>query len=94
MHGIDGEEMWHADFNQKRGVVTLPDFGIPIEFPRHYELSVIEMKGCKSDVATLTNIFKSPPPEMGKAWKHAFKFYIFEWTSIVHIYIQRYGNCL
>ncbi|KAK9970370.1 hypothetical protein ABG768_026317 [Culter alburnus] len=64
MHGIDGEEMWHADYNQKRGVVTLPDFGNPIVFPGYYETSVIEMKGCKSDVATLTNIFKSPPPEM------------------------------
>lgn len=74
MHGIDGEEMWHADYNQKRGVVTLPDFGNPIVFPGYYETSLIEMKGCKSDVATLTNIFKSPPPEMGKAWKHAFKF--------------------
>ncbi len=67
MHGLDGEEMWHADFNQKRGVVTLPDFAIPIGFPDFYETSVIEMTGCKSDVAFLTKIFKSPPPEMGKA---------------------------
>ncbi|KAF4108670.1 H-2 class II histocompatibility antigen, A-D alpha chain-like [Onychostoma macrolepis] len=64
MHGLDEEEMWHADYNQKRGVVTLPDFADPIEFPHFYETSVIEMTGCKSDEAFLTKIFKSPPPEM------------------------------
>uniref|UniRef100_A0A8C1JWW9 Ig-like domain-containing protein n=1 Tax=Cyprinus carpio TaxID=7962 RepID=A0A8C1JWW9_CYPCA len=64
MHGLDEEEMWHADFNQKRGVVTLPDFANPLEFPNFYETSVIEMTGCKSDVAFLTKVFKSPPPEM------------------------------
>ncbi|XP_043102148.1 HLA class II histocompatibility antigen, DP alpha 1 chain-like [Puntigrus tetrazona] len=64
MHGLDEEEMWHADFNQKRGVLTLPDFAIPIEFYGFYEESVIEMTGCKSDVAFLTKMFKSPPPEM------------------------------
>uniref|UniRef100_A0A673J5L7 Ig-like domain-containing protein n=1 Tax=Sinocyclocheilus rhinocerous TaxID=307959 RepID=A0A673J5L7_9TELE len=64
MHELDEEEMWHADFNQKRGVVTLPDFANPLEFPHFYETSVIEMTGCKSDVAFLTKIFKSPPPEM------------------------------
>uniref|UniRef100_A0A8C1JY98 Ig-like domain-containing protein n=1 Tax=Cyprinus carpio TaxID=7962 RepID=A0A8C1JY98_CYPCA len=47
MHGLDEEEMWHADFNQKRGVVTLPDFANPLEFPNFYETSVIEMTGCK-----------------------------------------------
>uniref|UniRef100_A0A671QCX4 Ig-like domain-containing protein n=1 Tax=Sinocyclocheilus anshuiensis TaxID=1608454 RepID=A0A671QCX4_9TELE len=67
MHELDEEEMWHADFNQKRGVVTLPEFANPLEFPHFYETSVIEMTGCKSDVAFLTKIFKSPPPEMGKA---------------------------
>uniref|UniRef100_A0A8C1ZR20 Ig-like domain-containing protein n=1 Tax=Cyprinus carpio TaxID=7962 RepID=A0A8C1ZR20_CYPCA len=64
MHELDEEEMWHADFNQKRGVVTLPDFANPLEFPQFYETSVIEMTGCKSDVAFLTKVFKSPPPEM------------------------------
>uniref|UniRef100_A0A8C1ZR76 Ig-like domain-containing protein n=1 Tax=Cyprinus carpio TaxID=7962 RepID=A0A8C1ZR76_CYPCA len=48
MHELDEEEMWHADFNQKRGVVTLPDFANPLEFPQFYETSVIEMTGCKS----------------------------------------------
>uniref|UniRef100_A0A672S3L5 HLA class II histocompatibility antigen, DP alpha 1 chain-like n=1 Tax=Sinocyclocheilus grahami TaxID=75366 RepID=A0A672S3L5_SINGR len=53
MHELDEEEMWHADFNQKRGVVTLPDFANPLEFTHFYETSVIEMTGCKSDVGTL-----------------------------------------
>lgn len=81
MHELDEEEMWHADFNQKRGVVTLPDFANPLEFPQYYETSVIEMTGCKSDVAFLTKVFKSPPPEMGKPWKYTAKFFILLYNS-------------
>lgn len=67
MHGVDNEEVWHADYSLKTGVLSLPDFGDPMTFPGFYEKSVIEMTGCKSDVVSLTKIFNSPPPEMGKA---------------------------
>lgn len=64
MYGMDEEELWHADFNQKKGVETLPDFGDPITFPENYEASEAEMAICKSNLASLTKAFKSPPPEM------------------------------
>jgi len=62
MLGFDNEEMWHADFNQKKGVETSPDFGVPVSFP----YDVREIAVCKYNLALWTKIFKSPPPEMGK----------------------------
>lgn len=64
MFGFDEEELWHADFNQKRGVETLPDFGDPITFPGFYENSVRNTEICRSNLALWTKAFKSPPPEM------------------------------
>lgn len=64
MFGFDEEEMVHADFDQKRGVVTLPDFGDPISFPGIYEYSVREREISRSNLALWTKAFKSPPPEM------------------------------
>uniref|UniRef100_A0A8C1ZQD5 Ig-like domain-containing protein n=1 Tax=Cyprinus carpio TaxID=7962 RepID=A0A8C1ZQD5_CYPCA len=73
MHELDEEEMWHADFNQKRGVVTLPDFANPLEFPQFYETSVIEMTGCKSDVAFLTKVFKTILTDLCTPYIHLSK---------------------
>uniref|UniRef100_A0A8C1Y8M8 Ig-like domain-containing protein n=1 Tax=Cyprinus carpio TaxID=7962 RepID=A0A8C1Y8M8_CYPCA len=53
MHELDEEEMWHADFNQKRGVVTLPDFANPLEFPQFYETSNICDSNLLFSVGTL-----------------------------------------
>ncbi|CAM4714896.1 unnamed protein product [Leuciscus chuanchicus] len=64
MIGFDEEELWHADFNQKKGVETLPDFGDPISFPGFYERSVQNMAICRSNLAKRIKGFKSPPPEM------------------------------
>ncbi|XP_051760016.1 H-2 class II histocompatibility antigen, A-Q alpha chain-like [Ctenopharyngodon idella] len=64
MYGFDGEELWHADFNQKKGVETLPDFGDPITFPGFYEGSVRNTAIRRINLATWTKAFKSPPPEM------------------------------
>jgi len=66
MYGFDNEELWHADFNQKKGVETLPDFGDPMTFPGFYESSVGEVAVCRSNLAKRIKGFKSPPPEMGK----------------------------
>jgi len=66
MFGFDEEELWHADFNQQKGVETLPDFGDPMTFPGFYEYSVGEMTILRSNLAKIIKGFKSPPPEMGK----------------------------
>uniref|UniRef100_A0A8C1S3P0 Zgc:123107 n=1 Tax=Cyprinus carpio TaxID=7962 RepID=A0A8C1S3P0_CYPCA len=64
MTGSDGEEVWHADFNQKTGVVTLPDFADPMSFPGYYEASVADQEVCKQNLAVLIKAYKSPPEEM------------------------------
>ncbi|KAK2905538.1 hypothetical protein Q8A67_007337 [Cirrhinus molitorella] len=64
MIGSDGEEVWHADFNQKTGVVTLPDFADPMSFPGYYEASIAEQEMCKHNLAILIKAYKSPPEEM------------------------------
>ncbi len=65
MAGSDGEEAWHADFNKKYGVVTLPDFADPMSFPGYYETSVAEQEVCEQNLALLIKAYKSPPEEMG-----------------------------
>lgn len=65
MTGSDGEEVWHADFNQKTGVVTLPDFADPMSFSGYYEASVADQEVCKQNLAVLIKAYKSPPEEMG-----------------------------
>ncbi|XP_059403078.1 H-2 class II histocompatibility antigen, A-U alpha chain-like [Carassius carassius] len=64
MIGSDGEEAWHADFNQKTGVVTLPDFADPMSFSGFYEASVAQQEVCKQNLAVLIKAYKSPPEEM------------------------------
>ncbi|XP_056102596.1 HLA class II histocompatibility antigen, DP alpha 1 chain-like isoform X2 [Rhinichthys klamathensis goyatoka] len=64
MYGFDNEELWHADFNQKKGVETLPDFGDPMSFPGFFERSVGDMAILRSSLAIYIKAFKSPPPEM------------------------------
>ncbi|XP_073701427.1 H-2 class II histocompatibility antigen, A-U alpha chain-like [Garra rufa] len=64
MTGSDGEEAYHTDFDQKQGVVTLPDFADPICFPGFYEISVEEIEICKQNLAVLIKAYKSPPEEM------------------------------
>uniref|UniRef100_A0A8C1GPT4 Si:busm1-194e12.11 n=1 Tax=Cyprinus carpio TaxID=7962 RepID=A0A8C1GPT4_CYPCA len=64
MIGSDEEEVVHVDFNQKRRVETLPDFGDPITYHSHYEFGVGEIQTCRYNLALWTKCFKSPPPEM------------------------------
>ncbi len=65
MIGSDGEEAWHADFNQKTGVATLPDFADPMSFEGFYVASIAEQEVCKQNLATLIKAYESPPEEMG-----------------------------
>lgn len=75
--GYDEEEMWHTDFDQKKGVVTFPEIAGNITFPGVYELSVSEMAICKSNLQIYKIIFKSPPPQLGKTLECVTNFYHF-----------------
>lgn len=65
MYGTDGEEIWHADFTQKMGVTTLPDFADPMTFPGFYEASVADQEVCRQNLAVCIKAYKSPAEEMG-----------------------------
>ncbi|KAG1925944.1 HLA class II histocompatibility antigen, DP alpha 1 chain [Pimephales promelas] len=56
--GFDGEEIFHADFIRKEGVMTLPDFGDPISYPGGYENGVSEMEICKQNLDLDIKVYK------------------------------------
>ncbi|XP_026099948.1 H-2 class II histocompatibility antigen, A-U alpha chain [Carassius auratus] len=56
--GFDGEELWHADFIRKEGVVTLPDFADPVSFPGFYEAGLSNIEVCKQNLAQYIKLSK------------------------------------
>uniref|UniRef100_A0A8C1PZS5 Major histocompatibility complex class II integral membrane alpha chain gene n=1 Tax=Cyprinus carpio TaxID=7962 RepID=A0A8C1PZS5_CYPCA len=62
--GFDGEELWHADFIRKEGVVTVPDFADPISFPGFYESGVANIEVCKQNLATYIKAYNSPDEQI------------------------------
>ncbi|KAI4880976.1 hypothetical protein NFI96_001098 [Prochilodus magdalenae] len=59
--GLDGEEMWHADFRQGRGVITLPDFADPFSFPDAYGGAVSQQTFCKQSLDVCKEAYGNPP---------------------------------
>uniref|UniRef100_A0A3B1IVT4 H-2 class II histocompatibility antigen, A-Q alpha chain-like n=1 Tax=Astyanax mexicanus TaxID=7994 RepID=A0A3B1IVT4_ASTMX len=54
IYGLDGEEMWHADFRLEKGVMTLPQFADPYSYVEGtYEGAVSNIETCKSNLAIL-----------------------------------------
>ncbi|XP_076859331.1 HLA class II histocompatibility antigen, DP alpha 1 chain-like isoform X2 [Brachyhypopomus gauderio] len=64
MAGLDGEEMYHTDFTQRRGVKTLPDFTGPMSFPEDYEQSVRLIEACKNILTTCIKAYNHPEEEL------------------------------
>ncbi|KAL7827138.1 hypothetical protein SRHO_G00328560 [Serrasalmus rhombeus] len=61
MYGLDGEEKWHADFIQEKGVMTLPDFADPFSYVEGtYENAVTNTETCKQNLAAVVKSTKSP----------------------------------
>ncbi|KAL6456299.1 hypothetical protein MHYP_G00348420 [Metynnis hypsauchen] len=59
--GLDGEEKWHADFIQEKGVMTLPDFADPSSYPEGaYKSAVADVDVCEKNLATTVKATKSP----------------------------------
>nr|AFD01247.1 MHC class II alpha subunit [Oreochromis niloticus] len=63
MYGLDGEEVWYADFNKQTGVEPLPDFADSIDFPGHYESAAANQQVCKQNLQTLRKMMKDYPLE-------------------------------
>ncbi|XP_053199674.1 RLA class II histocompatibility antigen, DP alpha-1 chain-like [Scomber japonicus] len=63
MFGLDGEEVWYADFNKGKGVVALPPFAKPINFPGGYENALNGQQVCKSNLKNCRIGMKDIPLE-------------------------------
>uniref|UniRef100_A0A3B3TQA9 RLA class II histocompatibility antigen, DP alpha-1 chain-like n=1 Tax=Poecilia latipinna TaxID=48699 RepID=A0A3B3TQA9_9TELE len=61
MMALDGEHVWHADFVQGKGVVTMPHFLVHPEFPGFYERAVEREKFCKDNLKALRLEMKDIP---------------------------------
>ncbi|KAL6456332.1 hypothetical protein MHYP_G00348750 [Metynnis hypsauchen] len=61
MYGLDGEEKWHADFSQGKGVLTLPQFADPGYYEEGaYEAAVAQMEGCRKYLVNYIAAYNSP----------------------------------
>ncbi|XP_026801615.3 H-2 class II histocompatibility antigen, I-E alpha chain-like [Pangasianodon hypophthalmus] len=61
MRGADGEEKFYADFEKKKGVIMLPPFADPIQFPGAYEFAESNMPICQQNLQVLIKDFKDQP---------------------------------
>ncbi|XP_016400322.1 mamu class II histocompatibility antigen, DR alpha chain-like [Sinocyclocheilus rhinocerous] len=66
MFGLDGEELYHADFIKEVAVATLPDFSDPIGYPGFYEQGLTNMQVCKANLAVAIKAYKNPQEKMDK----------------------------
>lgn len=66
MYGLDGEEIWYADFDRKRGVYALPPFADPFQFTEGvYEQAVANQQICKDNLGKIRRAMKNPPLTSG-----------------------------
>ncbi|XP_059184763.1 HLA class II histocompatibility antigen, DP alpha 1 chain-like [Centropristis striata] len=61
MYGLDGEELWYADFKNKKAVEPQPSFVDHISYPEGgYESAVANLQICKQNLATFRSALKNP----------------------------------
>ncbi|XP_040035604.2 HLA class II histocompatibility antigen, DP alpha 1 chain-like [Gasterosteus aculeatus] len=60
MFGLDGEELWYADFKLGKGVSLLPSFLDPITYPGGYEVAVAEQQFCRNNLRIDLEAYKFP----------------------------------
>ncbi|KTG39618.1 hypothetical protein cypCar_00034707 [Cyprinus carpio] len=66
MYGMDGEELWHADFIKGVGVITQPDFSDPLGYDGFYQGAVVNAETCKQNLAVAIKAYKNPQEKMDK----------------------------
>ncbi|KAK2899267.1 HLA class II histocompatibility antigen, DP alpha 1 chain-like [Channa argus] len=65
MYALDGEEMWYADFVNKKGVEPLPSFVDNFGYQEGtYEGAVANLQICRSNLDTLVKFYKDTPREL------------------------------
>ncbi|KAI4904701.1 hypothetical protein NFI96_009074 [Prochilodus magdalenae] len=61
MYGLDREEMWHADFTQRKGVNTRPEFADPGGYVEGaYEGAAANLEICKGNLASSIKAYNYP----------------------------------
>ncbi|XP_059180503.1 H-2 class II histocompatibility antigen, A-D alpha chain-like isoform X2 [Centropristis striata] len=63
MIGLEGEEIWYADFKNKKGVEPQPSFIDHITYPL-YEQAVGDLQNCKQNLASVLSYLKNPPVKL------------------------------
>ncbi|XP_030266322.1 H-2 class II histocompatibility antigen, A-K alpha chain isoform X2 [Sparus aurata] len=64
MYGLDGEAKWYADFKNKKGVLTVPDF-VGIRFEEGvYKLAEANLQICKQNLDMTLHDLKNPPVQL------------------------------
>ncbi|TTQ23529.1 DLA class II histocompatibility antigen, DR-1 beta chain [Bagarius yarrelli] len=59
MWGSDGEEQFYVDFKTKKGLIMLPPFANPLQYPGMYEVGEGELAVCKKSLARLIEDFEN-----------------------------------
>ncbi|XP_066500561.1 H-2 class II histocompatibility antigen, A-K alpha chain-like isoform X2 [Hoplias malabaricus] len=61
IYGLDGEEVWHADFSLGKGVDTLPQFADPSSYVEGtYEAAVADTEACRGNLDIILKATKNP----------------------------------
>ncbi|KAM3590584.1 uncharacterized protein V6R79_012200 [Siganus canaliculatus] len=63
MYGLDGEELWFADFINKKGVNPQPSFVQQLDFTGFYEAAVGELQICRGNLQNSRKFNKDVPLE-------------------------------
>ncbi|XP_066499496.1 H-2 class II histocompatibility antigen, A-U alpha chain-like isoform X2 [Hoplias malabaricus] len=62
IYGLDGEEVWHADFSLEKGVMTLPQFVDPYSYAEGtYEQAVADIETCRNNLGLSIKGYNNPP---------------------------------
>nr|UMW88572.1 MHC class II antigen alpha chain [Siniperca chuatsi] len=65
MYGLDGEEVWFADFINQKGVEPQPDFVDHMTYQEGvYQQAEAELQICKDNLKTLVTALKNPPVKL------------------------------
>ncbi|XP_026188860.1 mamu class II histocompatibility antigen, DR alpha chain-like [Mastacembelus armatus] len=65
MYGLDGEELWYADFVNKKGVEPQPSFIDHMSYEEGtYEGAVADQQTCKQNVGTFRKALNNPPVKL------------------------------
>lgn len=66
MYGLDGEEIWYADFSQGKGFYPQPDFIGHMTYTDPYSQALADYQTCKINLGIARKGNKDMPRELGK----------------------------